>query len=62
MNKKPGPKNSNDKKILNRQEVVPAVKPEKRENIFSKSRDVREDRSARQMKTSRSSETFPQGR
>jgi len=33
--------------------------PPKRENIFSKSRDTREDRSARQMKTSHSSQTFP---
>lgn len=28
------------------------AKPEKRDNIFSKSRDTREDRSTRQMKTS----------
>jgi hypothetical protein len=35
---------------------------EKRDNIFSKSRDTREDRSARQMKTSQSSQTFPHGR
>jgi hypothetical protein len=35
---------------------------EKRAKIFSKSRDTREDRSARQMKTSQSSQTFPHGR
>jgi hypothetical protein len=36
----------------------PVPKPEKRDNIFSKSRDVREDRGARQMKTTHSSQTF----
>lgn len=36
--------------------------PEKREKIFSKSRDTREDRSARQMKTSHSSQTFSHAR
>jgi len=33
--------------------------PEKRENTFSKSRDTREDRGARQAKTSHSSQTLP---
>jgi hypothetical protein len=33
-------------------------KPEKRDNIFSKSRDTREDRSARQMKTAHNPQTF----
>jgi hypothetical protein len=33
--------------------------PRKRDNIFSKSRDVREDRGSHQMKTSRNSRTFP---
>ena len=37
-------------------------KPPKRDNIFSKSRDVREDRGERQMKTSHSAQTFPHGR
>jgi hypothetical protein len=37
-------------------------KQEKRDNIFSKSRDTREDRGARQMKTSHNSQTFPHGR
>jgi hypothetical protein len=32
---------------------------QKRDKIFSKSRDTREDRGARQMKTSHSSQTFP---
>ena len=34
----------------------------KRDNIFSKSRDTREDRGSRQMKMSRSSQTFSHGR
>jgi hypothetical protein len=33
-----------------------------RDNIFSKSRDTREDRGARQMKTSSNAQTFPHGR
>jgi len=37
----------------------PAPKPHKRENTFSKSRDTREDRGERQMKTTRSPQTFP---
>ncbi len=37
----------------------PEVKPAKRDNVFSKSRDTREDRGARQMKTAHSSQTFP---
>ncbi len=39
--------------------VDPVAKPAKRENTFSKSRDTREDRGARQMKTAQSSKTFP---
>jgi hypothetical protein len=34
-------------------------KSEKRENTFSKSRDTREDRGERQMKTTHDSQTFP---
>ena len=41
--------------------TAPAVKPKKRDNIFSKSRDTREDRSTRQMKASRNAQTFPHG-
>jgi hypothetical protein len=33
-------------------------KPKKRDNTFSKSRETREDRGARQMKTSHNSQTF----
>jgi hypothetical protein len=36
----------------------PPGKPKKRDNIFSKSRDAREDRGARQMKTSHNDQTF----
>jgi hypothetical protein len=38
-----------------------AAKPkfQKRDNIFSKSRDTREDRGARQVKTSHNAQTFP---
>jgi hypothetical protein len=39
---------------------VPAsAKPPKRDNIFSKSRDTREDRGARQMKTAVNTQSFP---
>jgi hypothetical protein len=38
--------------------AIPISKPEKRDNIFSKSRDTREDRGSRQMKTSHSSQTL----
>jgi hypothetical protein len=38
--------------------VALTAKP-KRDNTFSKSRDTREDRAARQMKTSHNSQTFP---
>jgi hypothetical protein len=33
-------------------------KPEKRDNVFSKSRDTREDRGTRKMKTSHNDQTF----
>ena len=61
MIKTPGPKNSNSKRFITRKAVKPP-KGEKRENTFSKSRDTREDRSARQMKTAHSSQTFGHGR
>ena len=62
MSKTPGPKNSNSKMQINRQAAAPVPKPPKRDNTFSKSRDTREDRSARQMKTSQSSQTLARGR
>jgi hypothetical protein len=37
---------------------MPNPKPKKRDNIFSKSRDVREDRGTREMKTSHNDQTF----
>ena len=39
--------------------VAATSKPPKRDNTFSKSRDTREDRGARQMKTARNSQTLP---
>jgi hypothetical protein len=39
-------------------ESSPNPKPQKRDNIFSKSRDTREDRGLRQMKTTHNSQTF----
>ena len=46
----------------NPQETTPAAKPKKRENTFSKSRDTREDRGTRQMKTTHNSQSFTRGR
>jgi hypothetical protein len=42
----------------NQEKVLPHKKPKKRDNIFSKSRDVREDRGTREMKTSHNDQTF----
>jgi len=38
--------------------TTPNLKSEKRGNTFSKSRDTREDRSTREMKTSHNAQTF----
>jgi hypothetical protein len=38
--------------------AVTPPKPKTRDNIFSRSRDTREDRGSRQMKTSHNSQTF----
>jgi len=43
-------------------EAAPNPKPQKRDNIFSKSRDTREDRGERQMKTSHNPQSFSHGR
>jgi len=43
----------------NPQEATPG---QKRDNTFSQSRDTREDRGQREMKTTHSSQTFPHGR
>jgi len=37
-------------------------KPAKRDNIFSKSRDTREDRGTREMKNTHTPQSFPHGR
>jgi hypothetical protein len=42
--------------------AAPNPKPAKRENIFSKSRDAREDRGTREMKTAHNARTFPHAR
>lgn len=59
MNKNIAPKNANDKRTIIRQSTLPAAKPPQRENTFSQSRDVREDRGMRQMKNSNSANAFP---
>jgi hypothetical protein len=59
MNKNLSPKNSNDKRIVNRAPAVPVSPPPKRDNTFSQSRDIREDRSLRQMKNQHSAKAFP---
>ena len=46
----------------NSEDAGPSARPAKRDNIFSKSRDTREDRGARQMKTSHNAQTFTHGR
>ena len=40
-------------------EANPAPKPPKRDNTFSQSRDIREDRATRQVKTTQKAKTFP---
>ena len=41
----------------NQEKALPHPKSKKRDNIFSKSRDVREDRGTREMKTSHNDQT-----
>jgi len=38
--------------------AAPSPKPKKRDNTFSKSRDLREDRGTREMKTSHNDQTM----
>jgi hypothetical protein len=42
----------------NNNKVMPHPKAKKRDNIFSKSRDLREERGTREMKTSHNDQTF----
>lgn len=42
-----------------RKATLPTPKPQKRDNTFSQSRDSREDRGTRQMKSKHNSQTFP---
>jgi hypothetical protein len=44
------------------EKAAPNPKSPVRDNIFSKSRDTREDRSERQIKTSQNAQTFPHTR
>ena len=44
------------------EEATPSPKSQKRDNIFSKSRDTREDRGSRQAKTSHSARTLSHGK
>jgi hypothetical protein len=41
---------------------MPSPRPEKRDNIFSKSRDTREDRGTRETKTSHNAQTLSHAR
>ena len=50
------------KRVTKARPAAPTAKSPKRDNIFSKSRDTREDRGARQMKTAKNSQTFSHGR
>lgn len=59
MNKNIAPKNSNDKRTIVRRSVLPTAKSPQRENTFSQSRDRREDRGMRQMKTSQVANAYP---
>jgi len=43
-------------------ETAAKPKPAKRDNIFSKSRDTREDRGTREMKSSKNVQTFSHGK
>ena len=47
------------KRIAKSELPIPGSKAEKRDNIVSKSRDMREDRSTREMKTSQNARSFP---
>jgi hypothetical protein len=46
----------------NPKEATPSPKSQKRDNTFSQSRDTREDRGTREMKTTHNSQTIPHGR
>jgi hypothetical protein len=50
------------KRGANSNSATLSPKTQKRDNTFSQSRDTREDRGSRQMKTSHNIQTFPHGR
>jgi len=61
MNKTAAPKNAVYKPGANYKVTMPGNKSHERDDIFSKSRDNREDRGSRQMKTSHAPQTLPHG-
>jgi hypothetical protein len=62
MNKTPVfPKTSHPLRTNPKTDIANA-KSKKRDDTFSQSRDTREDRGTRQMKTSHNSQTIPHGR
>ena len=58
MNKTAGSINAIYKPGANYKETPTGSQSQKRDNIFSKSRDTREDRGSRQRKTTHNSQTF----
>jgi hypothetical protein len=50
------------KRGANPKAATQSPKSQKRDNTFSQSRDTREDRGTREMKTTHNSQTFPHGR
>ena len=52
-------KKSSNNPTENPKSATTSPKPQKRDNTFSKSRDTREDRGTRQMKTTHNSQTLP---
>ncbi len=60
--KNPVFKTSTRKPAADPKATTPTPKPQKRDNIFSKSRDTREDRGTRQAKASRNPQTLSRGR
>jgi hypothetical protein len=49
-------------RVTKSQAATPGSKEPKRDNVFSQSRDTRENRALRQMKNTKSPQTFPHAR
>jgi hypothetical protein len=58
MNKTPVFPKTSRRLRLNPEKAAANPKPEKRDNIFSKSRDTRENRGTREMKTKHNAQTL----